>query len=332
MNRKRGFKSGRAGSGASSGQSVVDFRFAVTFGICCILLFALATWLPESLFEPLNRHTARMSAYCLGPFGIHPVLQGLTLSQNCFAVKVITECSVLYMGILFFSFVVACPISLGRKLMGLALGIPVLHAGNILRIAAVFAIGLRKQNLFEFVHVYLGQVLMVLFVLAVCMAWLRAASPAAPRFMPAAFLVRFVAFSAIPFLVWLAINKEYVRLTDHLVTALFALFDYRLEIPYQHEIYYQTFNVVTFIGLVLTSRHRVMQRKLTALAAGLAAIVGIQVMFRICNVLMTAFHNEPAIRLSMGISLVGQYLAPVLLWLLLLRGEPGAKGGRQAPE
>lgn len=367
------------------------------FVTCSLSLFAFSIWLPESAFEWLNENTAHMSACCLSAFGMHPVLHGRALSQDGFAVSVITECSTLYMGILFFSFVAAYPSALRQKLTGLPLGIAVLHAANILRIAAVFAIGVKSPGLFELVHVYFGQVLMVLFVLAVCLAWLSMGSEPAPRSGDLfAFVIRFIAFSSIPFLLWLALNKEYVKLADHVVSGLFSLFGYRLAMKHQHAVYYQTFNVVTFTGLVLATRiqHLIpscaqrgknpirkspaptrlrgdrlcppltkgrerneksvsppcpppclkpagtslekggfdsrflsictpfgMRRKLQILAVGHAAILGLHILFRVCNVLIAVFHYELAERIGAGITICGQYILPVALWLLMVREQ-----------
>jgi exosortase H (IPTLxxWG-CTERM-specific) len=318
MKRKRAVKAETADLGHCSNLKF-SAGFVIKFLACSIVLYALAIWLPESAFDALNENTARMAAYCLNLVGMHPVLSGRSLSQNGFAVSVITECSALYMGILFFSFVVSYPATLRRKFIGFPLGVAVLQVGNILRIAAVFAIGVQSRGSFELVHVYLGQVLMVLFVLAVCLAWLRIwEEPLTREHDILSFLIRFLAFSSIPFLLWLPLNKEYVKLSDQAVTGLFSLLNYRLWMPYQHAIYYQTFNVVTFTGLVLATRKQPPKWKFQLLAAGLAAIFIMQILFRVCNVLVTAFHNEPAERLGAGISLSGQYLLPVGFWLLMV--------------
>jgi exosortase H (IPTLxxWG-CTERM-specific) len=311
----------QADNTAASGQFHITTRISATFAICFVAFYALTIVLPESLFEPLNRLTADMAFHILRLCGFNPVLAGTTLSQDGFAVKVITECSVIYMAILFFSFVVAYPVSLQHKLIGLAAGIPVLHAGNILRIALVFAIGVKKQLLFEFAHVYLGQVLMVLFVIGVCLAWVRTTLTDTRNFKPAVFIARFLAFSSIPCIVWLAYNREYIKLMDHAVFWLFSLFNVRFGFNYQHEIYYQTFNLVTFAGLVLASRVRVVQHKLLVLALGLMVIVGSHILFRICNGLMITFGMQTAYNLSTSISIIGQYLLPTLLWFAIIREE-----------
>jgi exosortase/archaeosortase family protein len=235
------------------------------------------------------------------------------------------------MGILFFSFVLAYPAPLRLKLTGLPLGMALIHAGNILRIAGLFVIGVQSHALFEVTHVYFGQVLMVLFVLAVCLGWLKVCSNSKPGLlMPEtepltrerdlfSFLIRLFAFTGVAFLLWLPLNKEYVKLADQVVTPLFSLFNYRLAIPYQHAIYYQTFNVVTFTGVVLATRIKPRTRKFGMFVAGFAVIFILHVLFRVCSVLISAFHNEPAERLAAAISICGQYILPMALWLLMVR-------------
>jgi exosortase H (IPTLxxWG-CTERM-specific) len=311
----------RNNTSVSTWQLNITTRLAVTFGIWFVALFALATILPESKFEPLNRHTAEMTTQILSLCGFHPVLVSSTLNQDGFAVNVVTECSVLYMGILFISFVAAYPAVLKQKLIGLAAGIPVLHLGNILRIAVVFAVGVKERSLFEYVHVYLGQVLMVLFVIAVCLVWARMLLPDPRDFRPTAFIVRVIACSTIPFLAWLAYNRHYVQLTDNVVYWLFSFGNIHFRFDYQHEIYYQTFNLVTFAGLVLSTRFRLVKRKLLALTTGIAIIVGMHLLFRICNGLMITSGMRSAYTLSGIINIVGQYLLPIVLWFATILKE-----------
>jgi len=296
-------------------------RFAATF----LALQTLTVFFPETAFAPLNHHTAWMAARLLTLCGLPPVLQGNLLGRGSFTVEVVTECSALYMGILFLSFVVAGTATPLRKIAGLALGIPFLHAVNIVRIAWVFALGASDRALFESAHVYFGQVAMVSCVVAVSVAWFRMAVSGSPPGVMPSFLVRLAAFSAISFLLWLPLNTEYVRLIDHAVRWLFRLWGYRLEMVSRHAVYYQTFNLVTLAGLVLAGLPFLKRRMLRVLAPGLLLIVGLHIAGRVCNVMMFAFRNAAAARVFAETILVGQYLVPVLIWLLLLRGEPGGK-------
>jgi len=298
----------------------------LAFVVCSLILLAFSIRLPESNFDWLNENTARMAACCLNLVGMHPLLHGRTLSQDGFAIAVVTECSTLYMGILFFSFVVASPADLRRKLAGLPLGVAVLHAGNILRIAAIFAIGVKYRSSFEIAHVYFGQVLMAFLVLTVCLAWFGTgpALGASNRKLPA-FIIRFFAFTSIPFLLWLPLNEQYAQFAYRAAAALLvALFGYQIEVRFHPAIYYHTFNAVTFTGLVLATRTRHMRRKLLVLAAGHTAIFSL-FLFRTCTVLAAACNHQHADRLGGGIALCSQYILPVALWLTMIRSKTTAQ-------
>lgn len=57
------------------------------------------------------------------------------------------------------------------------------------------------------------------------------------------------------------------------------------------------------------------------MAAGLAIIVAMHVLFRVCNVLTTALGMESAAKISGVIYIIGQYMIPVLLWLVIVRKD-----------
>jgi len=188
----------------------------------------------------------------------------------------------------------------------------------VLRITATFAAGLQSQLLFRICHVYLGQVLMVLVVCAVCLAWQAARQPKRHRERRGAFLARLVGFSGILFLPWLALNVSYVRLLDGALRLIFARFGYTLAIPYRHDIYFQSFNLVALAALVLAARASI-RRKVALLAGGLLTCAALQLAFRSCDVLITSFHSPAVGRISLFICLIAEYLVPAFCWLLLSR-------------
>ena len=301
---------------SASQEAPFTSRRIAAFGICCLALFTLAAMLPEDAFRSLNLHTARMAALCLDAFGLPAQREGLTLTRGGFAVTVLAECSVLQMALLFFSFVASSPATVRDKLAGLVLGIAFLHAANVLRIAAVFAAGLHGPLAFELCHVYLGQVFMILAVCSVCLAWLAAARSGAGHDAPLVFLMRFLGFSAVLFLLWLRVNVAYIKLIDQGVRYLFTLFNYTLTIPYRHAIYYQSFNMVAVVGLLLAARSR-FRRKAALLALGCSSCAALQLADRCCDVLITTFRSVAAGRAELLIGFTGEYLVPVLIWLLV---------------
>ncbi len=223
------------------------------------------------------------------------------------------------MSILFLSFTAACPATRSARIAGLALGIPFLHAANILRIAAVFELGIRFPAAFEAVHAFAGQVVSALLVVAACLVWRRTTTVSSGLPFPSLFLLRFLAFSAIAFLIWLPLNKGFVAASDHIVGALFSLYGYALLIPYHQGIYFHTFSVVTLVGMVLAEPTARLRHRLRILLPGCAALFALQILFRVCNVLVTAFHNETAAAVSLGAVLAAQHLIPLLAWLALRR-------------
>jgi exosortase H (IPTLxxWG-CTERM-specific) len=280
----------------------------------------LSSSLPDSAFAPLNRATASMSGEFLALFGKNAVVSGDVITLNNFRVHIVTECTALYPVILFSAFLMAVPASLKARLAGLAAGVPFLGSVNMLRIAAVTVVGANMPALFEICHVYLGQVVMVCMVIAACLAWFDMVRPQGPRLQSLFFIIRFGVCCTLLFLVWFVFNVAYVKLTDDTVVRwFFSLKNVKLEIPYQHMIYYQTFNLVAFMGLVMAGGTRLLRQKLPVVAAGLAVIVGMHILFRIGNVLMTVYAMESARRISDVIYIIGQYMIPVLLWIMLFR-------------
>jgi exosortase H (IPTLxxWG-CTERM-specific) len=315
-----------------------SLRLLAAFAGCSLGLFAFSICLPESAFDWLNENAALMAAYCLNLVGMHPAVHGRILGRDGFSVAVATECSTLYMCILFFSFVAASPAGLRKKFTGLPVGFAVLHVANVLRIAAIFGIGSKSRSLFEIVHVYFGQVLMVLLVLAVCLYWLNAwGEPPTRNHELSSFFIRFIAFSCIPFLLWLPLNRQYLELAYQAAGSLFSLFGYQVLITSHPAIDYHAFNAVTFTGLVLASRTRPPSRKFAMLAAGHAVLFAALIL-RICCVLILSFRNGPADRAGAGIALCTQYILPVVLWLLLIPKKKdseklrfGQTAGRRQP-
>lgn len=115
--------------------------FGILFVLLCSIFYAI-TRLTPSTFAPLNNYTAATLGFLLQLLGMHPIVEGELLSTGGFSVKIIDECSALFVFILFSSFVLAYPTSFKNKAIGLIFGIPSLFVVNTLRLTAVFFAGL----------------------------------------------------------------------------------------------------------------------------------------------------------------------------------------------
>jgi exosortase H (IPTLxxWG-CTERM-specific) len=292
-------------------------RFVIRFVLLCGVFYAAINGMPDSFFQALNVHNALMAGRLLRLLGAEPSVQGALISADGFHVRVIGECSAVFVCLLFLSFVLAYPASVKHKTIGLLCGIPALNAINLLRIALVFLVGMKWPAMFKYAHVYLGQILIIVCVLSGCMVWLRSAGRAGPGDGAFAFFVRFTAISGILFLPWLYLNRVYVLMNDYAVRFLLSLVDCPLILPQRQALHDETFNVVVFSALVLATASIGTKKKIKGLLAGLFLLRGSYILFRLSVALFTAFHLEAACVSAIAAHILGQYVLPTGLWLAI---------------
>lgn len=284
------------------------------FALFCTLFLLTALWL-EPLVEPLCRVTAAQVGALLTLAGFVPLVQGDLITLSGFTVRIVTECTPLYACLLYGAFVLAQPASWRRTLAGLLMGAMVIATANLLRIAVVTAAGPVVTSIaFDALHVYLGQVAMLMLVVAAALVWQRW-SVGGPSPFP--FLLRAGYIATAFFIPWVAANRSYVALLDSLVAAIFSLLypGYQLLTPRPFAIYNHTFAVPLFLALVLAGHSTWTWRRLTATLFGLCLIAGWHTLFRISHVVWTALDVSQIMPLHQGIYLLGQFLLPFLLWL-----------------
>ncbi|RNC69013.1 MAG: exosortase H [Desulfuromonadales bacterium] len=289
----------------------------IRFAVVALVLFGVSLLVPESFFDPLNRVTATMAAELLGLLGRDVHAAGTLVRLDGFSARVVAECSVLNPAILFVSFVLAADASPRAKACGILAGIPILNSINVLRIAAVIATGAAAPSLFEAVHVYVGQILMVVVVLCGALLWGRWAETGEGETFP--FLLRVLAWSILLFIPWLLLNRWYVAVGDVPLRFLFEQAGWPVDLSVGHSLYYQTFNSVLFASLVLATGALPFWRRAVALGGGLLILAVGHQLFRVSNILFSAFGVREAYGASVGIHVISGYLLPLLLWLILCR-------------
>ncbi len=297
-------------------------KFAIPFFLICLPLYAICAWLPDAFFEPVNRYTAATTAFLLQGLGGHPVLNGVFISLDGFNARIITECSAVFILILFCSFVLAYPASARHKGIGLLFGIPALIAANFFRLVFIYQTGSRFPALFEIVHLYMGQLFMIVLVFAACLLWLRHIAMPGGKNTPLSFIVRFIAITAIPFGVWFYLHKGYVLLDAVIVEWVFALAGYDLHLsPDMERIYPNTFNLIAFIGLILATKEMERPARIKNLFVGLGILSLAQILVRIVQTLTALSGLSAAVKLTSGLLILNTYLLPFVLWLAMTRKD-----------
>ncbi|MHC1743894.1 MAG: exosortase H, partial [Syntrophobacteraceae bacterium] len=313
-------------------------RFAAGFTLACLAFYGLILWLPPAATRPLNEHTARAFGLLLHVLGIPASTAGDVVSAGGLAFRIIPECTPVFTGALLISLIAFYPAGLREKAVGVLLGIPVLYLGNLARLIATFAISRYDRNLFDVVHVYLGQLFTMLLVILACLGWLRWINRDASRPVAASgtahFLARFVLISGSLFFVWLKIHHGYIWLLDCFMRFGFSLFNYRIEVARHTAIYYETFSIVGFTSLLLASRSLSRLQLTLGLTAGLGLLSLSHLFHRIDNGLTAAFHYTGMLPLDVTLLVAGQYLLPLLFLIVLAQAgkdsEVGLAPGRHA--
>lgn len=292
--------------------------FVIKFLLSFSLFLIAGILLPESLFQPLRIYTTSITGFLLELTGIDIAVKGINIISPAFSVHVITECTSLFPWGLLLCFILSYPAKQYQKSFGLLGGIIFLDLINTFRIVVSFLVGYFKPDMFQYVHVFLGEILMsVVTVFYVCV-WISCLQPQHQNDRPIFFILRTVIISCLLFFPWIWFQRYYIRGIDFVLMQIFNMIARPISFTYQHTIYVQTFNMVTFAALIFASWRVSFKNRLIWLACGGLVLVSAHLLFRLGNVLLTAYSFKPAFAISTMIHLTGQFLLPIGIWYIML--------------
>jgi exosortase H (IPTLxxWG-CTERM-specific) len=154
--------------------NAVLVRFYLLFGYLVTLLY-LGLHLETShrmLAERFPAFTASCVGLVLRMLGQDVVTSGQTVSvQGGMSFQIIYQCSGLFLMSIFAAAVLAYPARIVEKLLGLAIGLPILFVANVLRLAALGLVGHYFPAYFDLSHEYLWQGIFIVFVLFLWVQW-----------------------------------------------------------------------------------------------------------------------------------------------------------------
>ena len=153
-------------------------RFVTAFLVSAIALF-LVYWISDTTgrFDAVNRLNAMLSGAILQVIGISNTRIGTTVTFGSGGMEVISECSGIYVAILFSAGVLAFPAAWRVRLSGIVLGVVAIFAVNVLRLVTLGAIIAKKRDLLPLFHEYLWQVLFILVVAGLYLLWIERMVP-----------------------------------------------------------------------------------------------------------------------------------------------------------
>lgn len=151
------------------------------FLFCGVLaaLFAIEMLKPvqEAVIQPFTSLLATVSTAVILPFDDTVIAQGRVLrdATTGFAVSIEAGCNGVEAAIVLIAGIVAFPASVKNKVVAILAGFLFVQALNIVRIISLFYLGQWNYTVFEWFHLYLWPVLImldVLIVFAVYLQWL----------------------------------------------------------------------------------------------------------------------------------------------------------------
>ncbi|UCF79383.1 MAG: archaeosortase/exosortase family protein [Candidatus Eiseniibacteriota bacterium] len=147
---------------------------AVFFGLWAVLwaIPYMSGRLPFGV-KALCPVTASWLGNVLSLLGFDATVNGVFVSFGTAGLEIIGECTGYTAMALFFSVVVAYPSPLKKKLLGLAIGIPLILVFNLLRLVVMTYVLAYRPQYFDVAHLYFWQVALIVFVVAMVVFWIE---------------------------------------------------------------------------------------------------------------------------------------------------------------
>ena len=157
----------------------VSVRVIATFLSLIMIFFFILTWDPILRVVDIGSALAQLSAWmsygvlkvigAVAGFPVHKI--GTIMGSRSFEVDVAPACSGAVPTSIYMAAVFAYPTSWRARWLGTAIGIGIIQLVNVVRVSALFLIGLYMQSIFHDTHVYVAQALVVCVAVALWLFW-----------------------------------------------------------------------------------------------------------------------------------------------------------------
>ncbi len=122
------------------------------------------------LHHPMARTFAVLTSLALRALGTVS-LSGTSLVYDGFGVQIVDACDGILPSIIYLSAVLAFPSRWRDKGWGVLIGLPAIFLINLARLVTLMLVGAAWPDLFEQVHIYVWQALVVALAMAVWVFW-----------------------------------------------------------------------------------------------------------------------------------------------------------------
>jgi len=181
MGKKRNTAAGRRKRrGPSDAPKVSLVRFAVTYVLAMGVLFLALALKPLQRVLDLNGLYTQLVVSVTGYFarlvGLPCQVRGSLIELPAVSLDIKFGCNGLEAVMIYGVAVAAMPLGARSRLWGVALGFVALQAVNVARLVGLAYLGSRHGELFEWVHIYIAQGMMIAVALGLFLLFLRCAT------------------------------------------------------------------------------------------------------------------------------------------------------------
>jgi len=150
-------------------------RFVVLFLVLLMLVSAgfsqLFTRYHDNVLW-LMEWTANITGATLSVFSDKVTYTGVYVTYKGFSVEIIDECTGLFEMLIFLAAVLSFSTTIRKKLLGIAIGFPAIFVFNLIRITLLLVAGASSFEMFNFMHLYLWQVTLIIMISTIWIGWL----------------------------------------------------------------------------------------------------------------------------------------------------------------
>jgi exosortase H (IPTLxxWG-CTERM-specific) len=156
-------------------------RLLLTFG-GYLLIFVIAFQIDavhETVVQPFTSLVAGASTLLMNLFGAGAHNNGCVISTSEYSINVVDGCNGIYATVILIAGILAYPRRWSYKAWGIVLGVVAIFVVNLGRVISLFYLGEYYPDLFDEVHVYAWQPLIIVWAIFIWDFWARKTEEAA---------------------------------------------------------------------------------------------------------------------------------------------------------
>jgi exosortase/archaeosortase family protein len=293
-------------------------RFFIIYPLLCLLSLGVFGTLPSEYFLPVCKYTAKSTGWALDVLNVDNVIFDDRMIVHGTHIKIIAECTGVFISILFIAFIAVYPTRLKNKLLGLLLGIPTLFTANMLRLIVLFYMDKYHGRYVGYAHTILGQVFMVTIGFLCVLIWIDLFVNKKDRQGIYIFIAKIVGFGSLLSMPWVLLHKFYVSLNAEITHYLLLLIGHDMRMPIIQEVYPNTFNVIVFGALIISTSRLSVKARFNCFLAGFAILMAADIVLMFFNALHYGLGVKYIKVFITTIQLFNQKFLPIALWGFLI--------------